>query len=165
MKLTEEPTHASRFDEAEDHIPDLSRVEYHNQPQFAFDPSLPRELAAIAIGWLGNRVETTGRVPDETLAAIRWAQANRKVDEGWLGFHTCGICGDYFDRGEFLIQADGKNYLMPQMILHYIEAHAYCPPAEFLADVALWWQEIGQNDEDSKPTESTEPFPQPDFDL
>lgn len=144
-----------------DYVPDLARVEFRHQPQFAFDPSLPSDLKAIAIGWLGDQVETTGHVAEETMAAIRWAYDNRSIDEGTLGFHTCGICGDYFDRGEFLIQVGEKNYLMPKMILHYIEAHAYCPPAEFLADVELWWQQVKQ-DKGFKPTE---PTAQPDFDL
>jgi hypothetical protein len=51
---------------------------------------------------------------------------------GWLGEHRCEICRNHTDRGEILILYGNRMYVAPRMILHYIKAHAYRPPEEFL---------------------------------
>jgi hypothetical protein len=64
------------------------------------------------------------------------------------GIHPCNLCGeenlpliDYRGRkynlgmSEIWIPGDGLWYAAPSMVLHYIEAHDYLPPNEFIAAV------------------------------
>ena len=56
-----------------------------------------------------------------------------------MGFHTCEICEELDDRGEFLIQMDDDYYVLPNMVLHYIEKHDYRPDLKFMNRVMRDW--------------------------
>ncbi|MGC4875579.1 hypothetical protein ACLQ26_04800 [Micromonospora sp. DT43] len=64
------------------------------------------------------------------------------------GYHYCEICvrdlgedaGDAVRQGaiahesaEFEVRGDDVVYAAPQLLLHYVAAHEYLPPAEFCA--------------------------------
>ena len=72
------------------------------------------------------------------MLALREAHATQRTDMGELGYHTCGICNRYEDRGEFIVQANDRTYVVPCMVLHYIDAHGYLPPEVFLSDLRAW---------------------------
>ena len=60
------------------------------------------------------------------------------------GFHRCPFCSDPNARGSAEIRVASKSgiqYAAPTLILHYIEAHKYLPPPEFIAAV------VGGDDE------------------
>ncbi|MCP4289974.1 MAG: hypothetical protein GY792_37100 [Gammaproteobacteria bacterium] len=117
-------------------VPDLTQTEWWHTPELAYSSSLPERFDAVMVGWLGDEVPTTGVVSDEIIEKLRWACDHHTIDQGWLGEHECGICQSYSDHGEVLIADGDKMYVAPRMILHYVEAHAYCPPQEFLDAVA-----------------------------
>jgi hypothetical protein len=122
----------------DDSIPDLTAWAYHHVPELAFRRDLPSPLAAIAVGWLGSNVPTSGSVPESLIAMLRTASNEYSTDTGELGYHTCAICNRFEDRGEFIIETEGRTYVLPRMILHYIEKHRYRPPQQFLDDLSKW---------------------------
>ena len=53
-----------------------------------------------------------------------------------MGFHMCEYCNGETSSGDVhLTFGSGKTYIMPDMIVHYIERHGYQPPQEFIRDV------------------------------
>jgi hypothetical protein len=54
------------------------------------------------------------------------------------GFHRCPFCSDPLARSSAEIRVAGRRgitYAAPMLILHYVEAHNYLPPREFVAAV------------------------------
>jgi len=114
------------------YIPDLEECDWWHSPGLAYDSALPEQFRATMVGWLGNEVTTSGEVSGEILEKLEWACQHLTIDQGWLGEHRCELCQDHTDRGEMLILYGSRMYVAPRMILHYIKAHAYLPPEEFL---------------------------------
>lgn len=114
------------------YTPDLTQTEWWHEVSLAYRKSLPETFTAILVGWLGDTVPTTGIVSAEILEKLAWAYENRDIDQGWLGEHECEICHAHADHGEILIMGAKKMYVAPKMILHYIKAHGYQPPQEFI---------------------------------
>ena len=132
---------------------DLRRFTYEHIGSLAFDPEIPETIPdAIAIGWLHESCPQTGDVDNDLMDAIRFAHREQRVDCGELGYHGCGLCWkngnkdeDVFeDRGEFTVRWDDRIYVLPRMVVHYIEAHGYCPPQFFLDDLFAWWGSIAK---------------------
>jgi len=114
------------------YTPDLKKTEWWHEIDFAYSKSIPEKFTAIMVGWLGNRIPSSGEVLIEIIEKLEWAYDHRVIDQGWLGEHECEICNNYTDRGEILIIDDDKMYVAPKMILHYIRDHSYRPPGEFI---------------------------------
>ena len=114
------------------YIPDLTPAEYSNDH--------------LDVGWLEKGYDfTVGGVPDGFLDKIfeyslRPAIASR-------GSHPCDFCEVQTfsmtvmhgkikkNLGSNVIQVVGKNgivYMAPDLIYHYVEAHNYRPPQEFI---------------------------------
>jgi hypothetical protein len=51
------------------------------------------------------------------------------------GFHSCEFCGRAHGTGQFVVPAGDRMFCSPPMIAHYVEAHRYAPPEEFVAAV------------------------------
>ncbi|MBL8019922.1 MAG: hypothetical protein JNM27_09670 [Leptospirales bacterium] len=109
-------------------LPDLSPYSYG------------REIPGVqAVGWLSEKKSfPVGTVNAETLHKIR-ALA---IDTRWnvmRGTHQCEICGPGGPgcNSELAVpdRARGIVYSAPSLITHYIEAHGYRPPDEFLEAV------------------------------
>jgi hypothetical protein len=117
------------------YIPDLEKGEWWHVVNLAYSKSIPDTFNAVLVGWIGDKIPSTGNVSAETMKKLEWAYENRVIDQGALGEHECEICNDHTDRGEILI-IDGENmYVAPRMIVHYIKVHSYRPPEEFLIAV------------------------------
>lgn len=112
--------------------PDVAKERWQHDQGLAYDPSLPKEFDATLVGWLKREVPRVGEISPDALRKIEWICEHRKIDQGWLGYHTCEICEQYDDRGEALYICDGVYYVIPQMILHYINDHGYVPPPQFM---------------------------------
>jgi hypothetical protein len=57
------------------------------------------------------------------------------------GFHTCYFCkGPNRPHGsaEIRVPGEGKVYAAPELVHHYVVAHRYKPPEEFIAAVLAW---------------------------
>lgn len=117
------------------YLPDLKKCVWWHSPNLAYDPSIPSEFNAVLVGWIGDKILSTGNVPAETLKKLEWAYNNRDIDQGALGEHDCEVCNNHTDRGEILIIDGEIMYVTPRMIVHYIKTHSYLPPEEFLLAV------------------------------
>ena len=54
---------------------------------------------------------------------------------GFGGFHTCEFCGWSHGNENFGVPSGELLFVAPEMVVHYIEEHGYCPPAEFVEAV------------------------------
>jgi len=126
------------------YYPDLSAYEYS-----------PDQGDLINVGWLGVGHEfLTGDVSaDIRDALVELADNPTNI---MRGFHYCEFCdaespiriegstSDGHDfravlgTGEIRIRpAGGRTFAAPTLLVHYIDAHQYLPPAEFIAAVAV----------------------------
>ena len=90
----------------------------------------------IAIGWLeSGHPFKQGPVAEAVYSRLAELLANPWQPMMFRGFHSCSLCR--FDQPEGIknvfVPANGFLYVAPQLVLHYIAAHEYAPPAEFEA--------------------------------
>lgn len=95
-----------------------------------------------AIGWLHpDHPFPRGAVPGGFLARLReFADRSGPSAEAlyfgvYMGFHTCEFCGQAHGVGNFGVLCGDLLYVAPELVVHYVEEHQYCPPAEFIAAV------------------------------
>lgn len=95
-----------------------------------------------AIGWLGAGHEfPVGDIDEGVARRVRelcaaWQSSIEALDWGvFLGWHDCEFCGASAASGNLGIPSGDVLYVAPEMLAHYIDAHRYLPPAEFLAAV------------------------------
>lgn len=118
-----------------------------------------RMVRVLAAGWLDGRDFPTGAVDPEWLVRLV-AVALRCAAAPTRGLHACPMCaraGRDFDRemlpavrfpdpvrGSWALGsaelwvpgADGEVWAAPDLIVHYVAAHGYRPPAGFVAAVS-----------------------------
>jgi len=93
----------------------------------------------LNVGWLdpGHPYEE-GPVPDDFPAALLAVVDGEPVNLT-RGYHYCEICGPSADvrgNGEIRVPArPGVMFAAPVLIGHYVTAHSYRPPDEFIAAV------------------------------
>jgi hypothetical protein len=88
----------------------------------------------VNIGWLdSNHPSTTGATSEEFRAKLgRLCQR---------GLHPCPFCkgrGRPASSSEMRVSGSGKVYAAPSLVHHYVVAHCYRPPDEFVAAVLAW---------------------------
>lgn len=92
-----------------------------------------------AIGWLeGGHPFTRGAVPAEFLDRLKAHVSSAHQEVIYMGVHTCTLCktGDRrAGRVNLLIPTAEFLYVAPELIVHYVDAHEYRPPAEFVTAV------------------------------
>jgi hypothetical protein len=100
-----------------------------------------------AIGWLHpDHPYTKGEVPAEFLARLKAFAARSEDSARALSFvafggpHvcefcTCGFWERAFGIGNFGVPSGALLFVAPEMVVHYIEQHGYCPPPDFVAAV------------------------------
>lgn len=95
-----------------------------------------------AIGWLHpDYPYTKGVVPEAFLSRLkefakRCGQSTTALNFAVAGgIHTCEFCGNAHGTGNFGVPDDNLLFVAPEMVVHYVEKHAYCPPEEFVAAV------------------------------
>ena len=93
-----------------------------------------------AVGWLEcKRLYSTGSVPAAFYAALNEHVSTAWQPVGMPGIHLCDFCPQPLPNGYFVggnsnvwIPCEDWVYVAPGLILHYIEAHSYRPPLEFV---------------------------------
>ncbi|HEY1548287.1 MAG TPA: hypothetical protein VGG28_10720 [Kofleriaceae bacterium] len=103
----------------------------------ATECQLARGAAVRAIGWLEQgHAFSTGSASDAFVSALR-----RHVEDPgrWLavvsaGVHACDLGGCDRSSGQqyVIIPARTCVYVAPDLVTHYVEAHSYLPPSEFV---------------------------------
>ena len=114
----------------------------------SFYPDMAREsMVAVgdhvrAIGWLHpDHPYTKGEVCAEFLSRLKEFVAHCRQSANALyfgafgGFHTCEFCGKALGIGNFGVPSGDLLFVAPEMVVHYIQQHGYCPPAEFVGAV------------------------------
>ena len=115
----------------------------------------------VHVGWLDNvHPYSKGTVDARLLEKIKVLASNPV--ELYRGKHICELCaeppnlvkttlpnrvvlepncswarwvGQHSSNGEIRVSGDGVVFAAPVLIVHYIEAHSYLPPAQFLKAV------------------------------
>lgn len=109
----------------------------------------------INVGWLAKGREfPVGAIPERVMKRVERLCLDRKNVS--RGFHVCEFCdmgnmwGQEFNCvgttvrlgcGEIHVPAkDGRIFVAPDLIVHYIRDHHYLPPHEFLESISqsLW---------------------------
>lgn len=105
----------------------------------------------LCIGWLdGEQIDSTGLIQpkrvrrlfiDRLIFAAAYLQSGH---EYWMGIHQCSFCdgpttplrtdfGALWGNGEFRVRsATGTVFVAPTLVAHYVDAHGYRPPEEFI---------------------------------
>ena len=113
-------------------IPDLSE-----QVFFPAKQDTGRETRAV--GWLGDHVPDRGMVRPAAIEAIKYFRTAHRRGDPFRGVHLCEICKKEIGREEFFVDLEGVRYILPQMVVHYIEDHGYAPPNEFQERLERFW--------------------------
>lgn len=97
-----------------------------------------------SVGWLENKKTfPTGVIPKGFYDKLCELSINPWRFAVFRGFHQCDLCQFQFEyRGErgssnIFIPHSEKIYVCPELITHYINAHFYRPPREFLEAVSV----------------------------
>jgi hypothetical protein len=102
-----------------------------------------RAAPMLAVGWLEcGRPYARGTIGEDAARILRAALELRMIVPGILfkGFHRCTLCtafgGDAPSGYYNLYIPDGDRlWVAPELFVHYVEAHEYHPPNEFLRAV------------------------------
>lgn len=105
---------------------DLSPYQYQSVPT-----GLP---GVFNVGWLGSSAPQVGDIDED--AAQRIVGLCEAPIIITRGHHICGLCNGFNGNGEVWIPGDnGRVYASPTMLAHYVTAHRYLTPPEFLKAV------------------------------
>ncbi|WP_416873889.1 hypothetical protein [Kitasatospora sp. SC0581] len=131
--------------------------DYFDEPEPGFRALWYRPAyTRLNVGWLeAGQPYPTGKVPAEFTAKLRAVQQVQWMNV-CLGLHDCDLCppGDEYPEGNGEIRIPGAPpiaYAAPFLITHYITAHDYRPPTEFIdavmaVDLDAWaaaqWPEV-----------------------
>jgi len=91
-----------------------------------------------AVGWLERgRQFPTGAVDPAVYARLVELLRHPWEPAITVGFHACDLC--LYDgppgKRNLYVPADARVFVCPELVAHYMNAHAYRPPDEFCAAV------------------------------
>ncbi len=108
-----------------------------------YAPNLHSNVRVCSVGWLGDNVPRTGATSTGVIGTLQHFNAFHYVDDGDLGYHECGLCRtlgiETFSRAEFWIETNAIRFVLPRLVIHYITAHQYLLPPEFISVVEKFW--------------------------
>lgn len=92
-----------------------------------------------AVGWLAvGKAFSTGRTDSETFAKLKVLLNDPWQPMVFGGIHHCELC--QFDpphsHANLFVPNNSIIFVCPELIVHYIAAHHYRPPDEFIAALA-----------------------------
>jgi hypothetical protein len=74
-----------------------------------------------------ERLRAFSRACDESILTLGWGI--------FAGSHRCEFCRQFNSSLNFGVSASSILYVCPEMISHYVEAHDYLPPTNFITAV------------------------------
>lgn len=90
----------------------------------------------LNVGWLSKEHEfKKGEVPEGFLEKLKIYDEREHRIHQTRGFHGCHFCQerDFSGSSELrIVNSNGMTYASPALIVHYVEAHNYLPPQEFI---------------------------------
>ncbi|MFZ9890100.1 MAG: hypothetical protein ACO3JL_21590 [Myxococcota bacterium] len=112
---------------------------------------VPTSLRMHAVGWLGSHNSREGSTPAGVIDRLVAAElAHEFFSDHSLGWHCCDLCAapadrprhtwkdasfDTYGHGFLVVEHEGRAFVAPRLLPHYILAHQYRPPDEFIAAV------------------------------
>ena len=108
---------------------------------------------AVNIGWLdSDHVFHRGPLDEETIKKLKTIIFEQQPIKLTRGYQTCPFCNNFDEdlgiempisfrwndqekllgSGILLLTSDSGTYVFPDLLIHYVEAHNYHPPKEFL---------------------------------
>ncbi|HYE21353.1 MAG TPA: hypothetical protein VEA69_23100, partial [Tepidisphaeraceae bacterium] len=110
------------------HVPDMDMQSFEPGTVSVgwLHPDHPFPQADVAPEFLAKLKEYADRCP-ASAAALGLGAAG--------GYHTCEFCERAHGTANFGVPDGDRLFFSPEMIAHYVEAHRYAPPAEFVAAV------------------------------
>lgn len=122
------------------YIRDLDFCDYfENDPPYKYGYK-----NVLAVGWLDKPAAapfamvrdfdyiSKGAVPAGFFDKLKQLIETRHEFIQYCGHHDCAYCDEWGGQGQAFIPGKEVVYACPIGILHYIEAHNYCPPKEFI---------------------------------
>jgi hypothetical protein len=116
-------------------FPDLGSIDYF---------STHERVPLLPVGWLDGVHEfATGVVATDDFARLKELLVDPWAPMHFMGWHECELglhAGMSFPQvpsgyRNLFVPSGSVLYVAPEMILHYIEAHRYRPPDEFLTAI------------------------------
>ena len=127
------------------YYPDLSPCAYFDR-----NASIPESRAErlVAVGWLdSDHSFPTGELPGELVNKLVDLVSDPWEPTHYFGYHKCEFCPEaretwptevsYSDKTVWVgacnlfVPGDGRVFVAPTMIAHYVVRHGYLPPAVF----------------------------------
>lgn len=99
---------------------------------------LGEDVNLIAVGWLENNHSfSTGQVPQKFYQKLSTLLVDPWAPVICMGPHECTLCQFEGAMGSnnLFLPYKSNIYVAPELILHYINCHCYCPPEVFIAGV------------------------------
>lgn len=97
-----------------------------------------------AVGWLeSKKTFPIGKTPKDVFLKLIKFKKNPWTFAMFCGLHQCDLCQFQFEIesaigiSNIFIPHKGKIYVCPELITHYINAHLYLPPREFIEAIYL----------------------------
>jgi hypothetical protein len=100
--------------------------------------SVGNDDALVAVGWLDSGHDfPSGPVDLEFFERLEMFTRRPWRPIVWLGGHECNLCQHQgpISSADLFIPYDGRIFAAPDGIVHYISAHWYRPPDEFIEAV------------------------------
>jgi hypothetical protein len=122
------------------YIPDLELCRYHQGPLDSAEWAVPLR----AIGWLEHpETFSTGAAPGELIQRLKAMVDKTHIvyrQHNFRGVKHCSICesarlpapGPIWSQENIFVPGLNAVYAAPGGIVHYVEAHSYLPPPEFV---------------------------------
>ena len=89
----------------------------------------------LNVGWLSKDHDfTIGEIPEGFLEKLKvYAEREHRMHQT-RGWHDCHFCEENHHGSNELrvVGSDGMVYASPALIIHYVEAHKYLPPQQFI---------------------------------
>lgn len=128
---------------------DLSPYTYHRELEGIESTDYSKH---VSVGWLDSKFTfPTGDAPPDFLEKL-FLLCLKPLAET-RGFHSCNLCKNpnylaqtiaerngvvcYLGNGEVHVASFDRVYVAPTLIYHYVSAHLYLPPGEFIDAVLL----------------------------
>ncbi len=122
------------------YLPDLSPYKYKGHHEFK---------NTVSIGWLEwGPAQPEGDIPGIVVKKLAYILEHDQDTNRYRGYHGCGFCRvrqvfyqtqtarHLLGMSEIWIPGkDGKIFVSPSMIIHYITYHAYRPPRVYIEAV------------------------------
>ncbi len=87
----------------------------------------------VYVGWLSQtHPYEQGDTPPGFIERLTLFCENPPEEYALFGFHACEFCGRFLGSNEIRVIGVDKVYAAPVLIFHYVEAHNYRPPQEFI---------------------------------